>query len=113
MTAAPDRHNCADLGPVDQVAIVDLKLLQAGKSRDMLTPSQVITKLEANELTFLPRMPRSTHQSTPAAGIAGSDETGWIGVVVEDGKHKSVSEWTNSRPEGAEADLERALSRRA
>jgi hypothetical protein len=79
----------------------------------MLTPGQVITKLEANELSLLPRVPRSAQQSSPPAGIAGSSEAGWIGVVFEDGHHKSISEWTNSRPEGAEADLERAFSRRA
>jgi hypothetical protein len=79
----------------------------------MLTPTQVITLLEANELTLLPRAPRATPPSSPPAGIAGSSEVGWIGVVFEGGRHKSVSEWTNSRPEGAEADLDRDFSRRA
>ncbi len=79
----------------------------------MLTPNQVITKLEANELSLLPRVPRNTQSSSPPAGIAGSSDVGWIGVVFEDGQHKSVSEWTNSRPEGAEADLDRSFLRRA
>lgn len=79
----------------------------------MLTPSQVILKLQANEVALLPRVPRNAPQSSLPAGIAGSSEIGWIGVVFEDGRHKSVSEWTNSRPEGAEADLERDFTRRA
>lgn len=79
----------------------------------MLTPGQVITKLEAGELPLITRVPRNAQQTSPPAGIAGSSEDGWIGVVFEDGQQKSVSEWTNSRPDGAEADLERDFARRA
>ena len=79
----------------------------------MLSPAQVISALENDAFSLLPRTPRGAQQSSPPAGIAGSGHDGWIGVVLEDGKYRSVSEWTNSRPDGAEADLNRDFSGRA
>lgn len=75
----------------------------------MLTPLELISKLDGNEISMLPRVPPGAH-SDPPAGIAGSRDAGWIGVLFEDGKYKSGSEWTNSGPDGAEADPNRGFT---